>query len=161
MPELGLDKPAPPHLRYIMPDGASPSDDEQTPAPDAGYRTVAVLSSGEYSDYRVHCAFENPADAERAAATLNEQGRYPDWEAETLPVMPDGRLPRRVTRYTMAVSEHNIGGGLAPVLIDQQVWEWEAPGACHRDGARFTGTDKELVVREATAYLRRARGEHE
>ncbi len=124
-------------------------------------RTLTVLSSGSYSDYRIHCGFDNPADAERAAAELNGDSRFPDYHTETLPVMPDGRLPRRVIRYRMGVTVyHHVEHGHEPVVQDNEVWEWQAPPAVrqlpmrgHGEGQEFEGTDKDLVVQAATAYL--------
>lgn len=128
---------------------------------DQDYRVLTVLSSGSYSDYRIHCAFEEPADAERAAAALNGDSLFPDYDVETLPVMSSGRLPRRVTRYRMGVIvTTHVERGLRPVLVDNEVWDWEAPPPIRQvpppsgdKGALFEGTDKDLVVAAATAYL--------
>lgn len=129
------------------------------------YRTLTALSSGSYSNYRIHCAFENPADAERAAAELNGDSRFPEYCTEALPVVPDGRLPRRVTQYRMGVTVyHHAEHGHEPILTDNEVWEWEAPSALRQlpmrgplDGELFEGTDKDLVVQAATAYLAKLR----
>ncbi|MGK5677584.1 hypothetical protein [Actinoplanes sp. URMC 104] len=126
--------------------------DRKSGADAAEYRFVAVLSSGEYEDHRIHCVFEDPADAEHAADALNAELIYPEFSVERLPVVPAGRVPRKTIVYTMAVDERrNLAQGLDPVLVDSEVWEWEAPAfddTGHRANGelyRARGTDPDRV----------------
>lgn len=126
---------------------------------------VHVLSSGEYSDYRVHCAFADEADAARAAAEMEKCDRYEGYFAEKLPLMPAGRMPRRVLAYRCIVStfvvEHRDEE--LKVYDHATVWEWDENAVDLREAfphkgrsilADFIGTDRDKVL--AAGKARRA-----
>lgn len=125
------------------------------PAAAPVFDELGFLASGSYEDYEVHCLFRDPADAERAVAELEAQGRS-NFHAGVLPVMPPGRIPRRVKLYKVALHERHVYGH-KPFLDEGTVWEWQAPALGENDRNRLgrgvlaevIGTDPRIVWQAA------------
>lgn len=131
----------------------------------AAFGTVHVLSSGEYSTYRVHCVMANEADAVAAAQHLNGNS-YGDYFAEELPLMAAGRLPRKVPLYRAYVSVATVEGRDEVRTYPYEVWEWEKHPACEEVAGRrwpavaeFRGLDQDLVLSTALERLAVLRAE--
>ena len=80
-----------------------------------------MLSSGEYSDYRVHAVFERQSAAEAAAKEFSKD--YEIYRAEEVKVYPDGYEPEWVTTYR--VHETFLPDGLTTGAVWQTYVEPE------------------------------------
>jgi hypothetical protein len=78
--------------------------------------TVWVLSSGEYSDYRVHCVVRGgEAEAEMLAARANADGsHYDSYCAEELPIVSSDVSKVEVLTLVTVVSNDGIAEDAGP-----------------------------------------------
>ncbi len=135
------------------------------------YEFVHVLSSGSYSDYRVHCALASSEDADAAAEALNAGSRCGDYYAEKLPVMPAGHVPTKKITYECSISPISLLAGAdgKVSVTDYERWEWEDLGLPDATEipprgdqlARFHGTDKDAVRAAAQQRLDQLRADKE
>jgi hypothetical protein len=123
---------------------------------------VWTIASGEYSDYRVHCACPSKEDADLLASRLNatrNSGYYDDFVVEELPVCDRDTQQVTVLYLTTTLwdngTESDSGERLNtvwPFDYDESArlavtWRWVRAPMHHHTGGRLdvSGTDHERV----------------
>lgn len=93
--------------------------------------TVHLVTTGEYSDFRVEYAVTTVALAEVGAEILRREGEL-DVEIRSLPVLSE--IPTKVTMWMWALMKNNDRRGegfgtwhaLVPI-VDPEFWSYEVP----------------------------------
>lgn len=65
-------------------------------------RTVYAVSSGDYSDYVVHCLFDREEDAERHATVRNTEYKYFGAYIQQIQIFGPGEQPERISHHVRA-----------------------------------------------------------
>lgn len=80
---------------------------------------VWLVSSGSYSDYRVHCAAPSKAAAQGIVTALNGDDEWTEYFAEQVPVIEKAE---RVTVYGLEVVISDDGTVRAEAVFDRDEW---------------------------------------
>lgn len=139
-------------------------------------KRVWAVSSGSYSDYRVHAVFSSEEAADAVCAAENRGSSYGDYGVEEY-VLYD-KAPERFVEYTVTVGRRPedrfgdptsaIDGGFYLWESERLVWPWEAstsknmrPTATRygRDGITVRGRDAESVRKTVHDAIARVKAE--
>jgi hypothetical protein len=119
---------------------------------------IYLVTEGEYSDYRVLCAYPDEASAD--AAVANGVGE----QVEAFPLLATGSMPRKVSVWRAVVRVLRPGGRVE--LVDpwsDEVWDFTEPVRFaveeYPNHTVFRGTSKGRVVRAAQDRAVRLRAE--
>ena len=110
--------------------------------------TLHIVTSGSYSDYRIHCICPTQTDAETIAQRANSTAKYTDYETAEIPV--HDATVQRIIHLIMRTTIHDNGTETETGETERIEWPFDKSGPefvwSWNRGSRHKGTGGTLYV---------------